>query len=89
MEARVYLVKNVRGKLLANASIQVKGIVIKGFKVVEGKDSNFVSFPQTKGQDGKYYDQVYALDKDTRRDIENAILDAYDEEIRKERRGRR
>lgn len=89
MEARVYLVKKATEKLLANASIQVKGIVIKGFKVVEGKDSNFVSFPSTKDQDGKYYDQVYALDKDTRTDIENAILDAYDEEIKKERSGRR
>ena len=90
MKVNVYPIKN-NGNLLANASIEIEGLVIKGFKIVKGKESNFVSWPSQKGKDGKYYDQVYALDKDTRLDINDEILDKYDDEMddQKRRRGRR
>lgn len=90
MKAKVYPVKS-SGNLLANASIEIEGIVIKGFKVVEGRDSVFVSWPSQKGKDGKYYDQVYALDGDTRSDVNDCILDKFNDEMdnRKRERGRR
>lgn len=92
MKVRVYPTKS-NGKLLANASIEIEGIVIKGFKIVEGRDSDFVSWPSQKGKDGNYYDQVFALNKDIRREVEDNILDEYDNvkanEDKKERRGRR
>lgn len=92
MKAKVYPVKS-KGSLLANASIEIEGIVIKGFKIVEGRDNDFVSWPSQKGKDGKYYDQVFALDKDIRREVEDMILDEYEivkaNEDKKERRGRR
>lgn len=92
MRVKVYPVKN-NGNLLANASIEIEGIVIKGFKVVEGRDSDFVSWPSQKGKDGKYYDQVFALNKNIRREVEESILEEYDNvkanEDKKERRGRR
>ena len=92
MRVKVYPVKN-NGNLLANASIEIEDIVIKGFKVVEGRDSDFVSWPSQKGKDGKYYDQVFALNKNIRREVEESILEEYDNvkanEDKKERRGRR
>ena len=92
MKAKVYLVKS-NGSLLANASIEIEGIVIKGFKIVEGRDNDFVSWPSQKGKDGEYYDQVFALNKDIRKEVEDKILDEYDNvkanEDKKERRGRR
>ena len=89
MEARIYPLKN-SGNLLATASIEIEGIVIRGFKIVKGKGSNFVSWPSQKGKDGKYYDLVYALDGDTRNDIDDRILDEFDDEMKKQkgRRGR-
>ena len=92
MKVRVYPVKS-NNSLLAIASIEIEGIVIKGFKIVEGRDTDFVSWPSQKGKDGKYYDQVFALNKDIRREVEDNILDEYEivkaNEDKKERRGRR
>ena len=92
MKVRVYSVKS-NDSLLATASIEIEGIVIKGFKIVEGRDTDFVSWPSQKGKDGKYYDQVFALNKDIRREVEDKILDEYEivkaNEDKKERRGRR
>ena len=90
MNVRVYPIKAGKSKILANASIEIEGIVIKGFKVLKGKnESLWVSWPNQKGTDGKYYDLVYALDKTLREDVEDAILDEYDTEITKGRKGRR
>lgn len=92
MKVKVSPVKS-SGNLLANASIEIEGIVIKGFKLVEGRDNDFVSWPSQKGRDGKYYDQVFALNKDIRREVEDKILDEYEivkaDEDKKGRRGRR
>lgn len=35
-----------------------EGIVIKGFTLIQGEKSLFVGCPNTKGKDGKYYDDV-------------------------------
>lgn len=89
MNVRVYLIKAGKSKLLAIASIEIEGIVIKGFKVLKGKnESLWVSWPSQKGTDGEYYDQVYAIDRTLREDVEDAILDEYDTEIAKGRKGR-
>lgn len=92
MKVKVYPVKS-NGNLLANASIEIEDIVIKGFKVIEGRDKDFVSWPSQKGKDGKYYEQVFALNKDIRREVVDNILDEYEivkaNENKKERRGRR
>lgn len=92
MNVRVYPIKSSKSSILANASIEIEGIVIKGFKILNGKnDEPWVSWPNQKGTDGKYYDQVYALDKTLREEVEDTILDEYDKEAAKgkERRGRR
>ncbi len=36
-----------------------EGMTFKGFKLVEGSNGLFVSFPSEKGRDGKWYDSVY------------------------------
>lgn len=36
-----------------------EGITFKGFKVMDGQNGLFVSFPSSKGKDGKWYDNVY------------------------------
>lgn len=90
MNVRVYPIKKSgKSGLLANASIEIEGIVIKGFKILNGKnDSLWISWPNQKGTDGKYYDQVYALDKTLREEVEDAILDEYDTETAKGKGGR-
>lgn len=80
MNVRVYPIKkSSKSGILASASIEIEGIVIKGFKILNGKNDNpWVSWPNQKGADGKYYDQVYALDKTLREEVEDTILDEYE-----------
>ena len=91
MNVRVYPIKSSKSSILANASIEIEGIVIKGFKILNGKnDDPWVSWPNQKGTDGKYYDQVYALDKTLREEVEDSIREEYEKEAAKgkERKGR-
>lgn len=68
--------------LKANVNIAIDDkLVIKGFKVVEGKKGLFVSNPSSKGSDGKYYDNFYCLDEKTKKTLENKILDEYSKEV--------
>jgi stage V sporulation protein G len=52
------------------------GIVIKGFKLVNGPNGLFVSAPSDKGKDGKYYDSVI-LPKEMKSTLEKLALDEY------------
>lgn len=54
-------------------------LVIKGLTLVEGKDGLFLSFPSTKGKDGKYYNSVYSLDKEWTQLLQNACVKKYNE----------
>lgn len=42
------------------ADLCLNEIDIYGVRVVEGKNGDFLSFPQRKGADGKYYSICYA-----------------------------
>lgn len=52
-------------------------LVIKGLTLVEGKKGLFLSFPNTKGKDGKYYNYVYTLDKEWRECLQDACIKKY------------
>lgn len=50
--------------------MELNGVRIYGLSVVEGKNGDFISFPQRKGKDGKYYSIVWAkLSEDDTSDI--------------------
>ena len=41
-------------------TLVLNGIYIHSCKVVEGKNGDFISFPQYKGSNGKWYSYVWA-----------------------------
>lgn len=51
-------------------------LVIRGFRVVEGKKGLFVGMPREKRQD-KYYDIAYPITETLRTKITNLILEYY------------
>jgi len=53
-----------------------EGIIIKGFKIIEGINGLFVSMPSQKGNDDEYYDTVYTP-RETRDELTQIALDAY------------
>lgn len=54
-------------------------LVIKGLTLVEGKNGLFLTFPSTKGKDGKYYNSVYSLDKEWYNLLQDACIKKYNE----------
>jgi len=73
-----HLKSNSGGKTAAFFDIQTgDGITIKGFKIVSGSNGLFVSSPNEKGKDGKYYETVI-LPKDMKDSLEKLALEEYD-----------
>lgn len=54
-------------------------LVIKELTLVEGKNGLFLSFPSTKGKNGKYYNSVYSLDKEWNNLLQAACIKKYNE----------
>lgn len=54
-------------------------LVIKGLTLVAGKKGLFLSFPSTKGKNGKYYDSIYSLDKEWTQLLQDACVKKYNE----------
>lgn len=67
-------------KTKAFVDLELDGtLVIKGLTLVEGKNGLFLSFPSTKGKDGRYYDSVYSLDKEWTQSLQDACIKKYNE----------
>lgn len=66
------------GKLKAFVDLSVNdALIIKGIRVVDGKDGLFMSMPSEQGKDEKWYERVRCLNKEVRGLIETTVLDAY------------
>jgi len=83
---RVFILKSEKQtSLRAFVDIIVNGcLVIKGLKVVSGKNGLFVSMPQEQNtQNKKWYPTVTTLDLDTRNRLQDIVLKAYEEQVTK------
>jgi DNA-binding cell septation regulator SpoVG len=52
-------------------------IVIKGFKVVEGKNGLFVRYPSQKGKNNQFFKNVSLLNEEAASRLHTAVLSAY------------
>lgn len=65
------------GKTLAFFDIETDdGIILKGFRIVDGSKGKFIASPDEKGKDGKYYETVI-LPKEIKDKIEKLALEEY------------
>ena len=53
--------------------------IVKGLRVIEGKNGLFVGMPQEAGKDGKWYSTFLPIRKEAQDGIEKMILEAYAE----------
>ena len=51
--------------------------LIKGLRIVDGKNGLFVSMPRHQGKDGKWYDGVVPLSQEVKTAVEQVVLIAY------------
>ena len=64
-------------KLKAFVDISLAGVVVKGLRIIDGSNGLFVSMPRHKGKDGKWYDTVFPATKELRRQLNELVLEAY------------
>ena len=77
-DVRIKLVEKDDTKLKAIASITIdECFVVHDIKVVDGKEGLFVSMPAKKAPDGKHKDIAHPIKPETRQEISNIILEAY------------
>ena len=66
------------GKTKAFVDLGVNdAILIKGIRVVDGKEGLFVAMPSEQGKDERWYERVRCLNKDIKGLIEQKVLEAY------------
>jgi stage V sporulation protein G len=71
------LKSDVSGKTAAFFDIQTNdGITIKGFRLVNGSNGLFMSSPDQKGKDGKYYETV-TLPKEMKSELEKMAIEEF------------
>ena len=68
------------GNLRAFCDLEIGPFLVKGLRVVEGKNGLFVSMPQQQGKDGNWYDTVFPLTKEMREQVSQLVLGAYQSE---------
>jgi stage V sporulation protein G len=65
------------GKTAAFFDVQTDdGIILKGFRLVNGSNGIFMSSPDQKGKDGKYYETV-TLPKEMKSELEKVALEEF------------
>ena len=75
--ARMNKLDNNNGKMLAFFDIETDDeIIIKGFKLINGTNGFFISSPDDKGKDGKYYESV-TLPKDMKNTLQSMAIEEY------------
>ncbi len=68
--------------LKAFADLKIGGsLIIKGFSVMQGKRGVFVSMPRKVNKDGKWFDMITPTNDDFRQELEEKVLEAYEQEI--------
>jgi len=74
---------NGDSKLKAFVDLSFAGVfIVKGLRVVAGKEGLFVGMPRQKGKDERWYNIVYPVTKEFRDLLNQIVLEAYENETR-------
>ena len=82
IEIKVLKVHRVDGNNRIKAFVDISindALLIKGLRIVSGKNGLFVSMPVEQGKNEKWYERVRCMNKDVRQEIAEAVLAAYSE----------
>ena len=76
--SRIYKL-DTDSNLKAFVDISLGGLVVKGLRIVQGKDGLFVGMPRHQGKDGRWYDTVSAATKEFKQELAELVLSTYKE----------
>lgn len=80
-EVKVFPVNEERLKAYVTITIE-NCFVVRDLKIIKGNEGLFVAMPSKKRKDGQFKDIAHPLNQETRNEIEQAIFDAYEKEVR-------
>ena len=84
-DIRVRKVNSVGGKMNAVVSITFDDcFVVHDIKVIEGQDKLFIAMPSRKTPDGEFKDIAHPINTSTREELEQKILEKYEEAMANE-----
>jgi stage V sporulation protein G len=71
------------GSVKAAVSLTIEGVfVIRGVRLVEGKNGLFVFMPSRKNAAGEFYDICFPINNDTRLQILDTVKTAYEKALK-------
>src|SRR5271169_810855 len=80
-EVKVFPVNEDRLKAYVTITIE-NCFVVRDLKIIKGNEGLFVAMPSKKRKDGQFKDIAHPLNQETRAEIENAVFDAYEAEVK-------
>lgn len=80
-EVKIYPVNEERLKAYVTITID-EVFVVRDLKIIRGNEGLFVAMPSKKRKDGQFKDIAHPLNQETRTEMEQAIFDAYEKEVR-------
>lgn len=81
MEAKFYEPRTKSGKIVAFADVTIEGVVVKGFRVVDGENGRFAAVPSrpvTVSGQTRYWNQIDFTSKTLRERFLAELLEAYE-----------
>ncbi|MDD4909132.1 MAG: SpoVG family protein [Candidatus Omnitrophica bacterium] len=79
---RLHKLDKAEGKLKGFVDIAVQGaLLIKGLRIMDGRNGLFVGMPCEQGKNGQWYPTVLPLNKEVKQQINELILQAYEEQV--------
>ena len=81
---KVTRLHRIEGESSLKAFVDValnESLLLKGLRIVQGKNGLFVSMPREKGKDERWYETVHPLSKEIKLKISSIILSAYSDNI--------
>lgn len=80
-EVKVYPVNEERLKAYVSLTFD-NCFVVRDLKIINGVSGLFVAMPSKKRKDGQFKDIAHPLNQETRKMIEDAVFNAYEEQIK-------
>ena len=90
----IYTLNDANSKTVALATVTIADcLVLTGLRIVKGKKGMFVSMPQRKlskpdKNGNEYADIFFPVTHDFREELNDVVLDAYDDKVDEEKKGR-
>ncbi len=80
LKFKITRLHRIEGNTSVKAFVDIalnESLLLKGLRIVEGRNGLFVSMPREKGKDNRWYETIHPMSRQVKDDIANTVLLAY------------